>query len=104
MDTIAPNGRIHHLRGTLSDHCPLWLCFDDENVRFYKKSKPFQFEAVWLKDEACEGILKRAWDGHNYREPIGRLIGKVEACRSSLQKWSRLSFGNIRHMLNQKKK
>ena len=80
------------------------VCSDDENVKFYKKSKPFRFEAVWLKDEACEGVIKKAWDGNNYGEPVGRLIGKVEACRSSLQKWSRLSFGNIRHKLNQKRK
>jgi len=28
----------------------------------------------------------------------------MDACRSSLQKWSRLSFGNIHHLLAQKKK
>ena len=101
---LFPTVRIHHLQGTLFDHCPLWLCSDDENVRFYKKSRPFWFEAVWLKDERCEGVIKRAWSGQNIGEPIGRLISKVEACRSSLQKWSKLSFGNIRRMLVQKKK
>ena len=101
---LFPTVCIHHIGGTLSDHCPLWLCSDDENVRFYKKSRPFRSEAVWLKDEACEGVIKRAWNDHNYGNPVGRLIGKVEACRSSLQKWSRLSFGNIRRMLKQKRK
>ena len=48
---LFPTVRVHHFPGTLSDHCPLWLCSDDENVRFYKKSRPFRFEAVWLKDE-----------------------------------------------------
>ena len=37
-------------------------------------------------------------------EPVGRLICKVDACQLNLQKWSRLSFGNIRHLLAQKKK
>ena len=59
---LFPTVRIHHLQGTLFDHCPLWLC-SDENVRFYKKSRPFHFEAVLLKDERCEGIIKRAWSG-----------------------------------------
>ena len=35
---------FHHIQGTLSDHCPLWLYSDNENVRFYKKkSRPFRF-------------------------------------------------------------
>ena len=37
-------------------------------------------------------------------EPVDRLIRKVNACRSSLQTWSRISFGNICHLLTQKKK
>ena len=100
---LFPTVRIHHLQGTLFDHCPLWLC-SDENVRFYKKSRPFHFEAVLLKDERCEGIIKRAWGGRNFGEPVDRLIGKIDVCRSSLQKWSRQSFGNICHLLAQKKK
>ena len=37
-------------------------------------------------------------------EPVDSLIRKVNACRSSLQTWSIISFGNIRRLLNQKKK
>ena len=33
---LLPTVRIHHNQDTLSDHCPLWLCSYDENVRFYK--------------------------------------------------------------------
>ena len=101
---LFPTIRVHHLPGTLSDHCPLWLCSDDENVKFYKKSRPFRFEAVWLKDEGCEVVIKKAWSGRNMGEPVDRLIWKVDACRSSLQTWSRTSFGNIRRLLTQKKK
>ena len=75
-----------------------------DSIQKKKKFQVFHFEAVWLKDEACEGIIKKAWSGQNFGELVGRLIGKVEACRSSLQKWSRLSFGNITHMIIQKKK
>ena len=81
---LFPTIRIHHLQGTLSNHCPLWLCFDDENVRFYKKSRSFRFEAV--KDERCEGIIKGAWSGRNFGELVDRLIGKIDGCRLSLQK------------------
>ena len=60
---LFPTVRMHHIAGSLSDHCPLWLCTDDENRRFYKKTRPFQFEAVWLKDERCEVVIKKAWEG-----------------------------------------
>ena len=101
---LFPTVRVHHIPSTLSDHCPLWLCSDDENVRFYKKSRPFRFEAVWLKDERCEGVIKKAWSDRTMGEPVDKLIRKVDACRSSLQTWSRTSFGNIRRLLIQKKK
>ena len=38
---VFPTVRVHHLQGTLSDHCPLWLCLDDENVRFIRNPGPF---------------------------------------------------------------
>jgi len=53
-----PSTRVHHVSGSLSDHCPLWICTDDENAQFYWKRRPFRFEAVWMKDEGCEGVIK----------------------------------------------
>ncbi|XP_050242494.1 uncharacterized protein LOC126691502 [Quercus robur] len=55
--TMFPTVRVHHIAGTLSDHSPLWVCSDDENSRFYKKCCPFRFEAMWMKDESCEGVI-----------------------------------------------
>ena len=40
---LFPTVCIHHIQGTLSDHCPLWLCSNNENVRFYKKENPGLF-------------------------------------------------------------
>ncbi|XP_075663380.1 uncharacterized protein LOC142632953 [Castanea sativa] len=72
------------------------VCSNDENVRFYKKGRPFQFEAVWMKDKSCEGVIKNAWNGTSLGNPMEILVRKVDSCRSSLQTWSKLSFGNIR--------
>ena len=60
---LFPTVRMHHIAGTLSYHCPLWLCLDDGNIRFYKKARPFRFEVIRLKDERCEGVIKKPWDG-----------------------------------------
>ena len=82
----------------------MWVCLDDENVRFYKRGRPFRFEAVWLTNDRCDDVIKNAWAGNTLDNPMDRLVGKVDVCRSSLQTWSKLSFGNIRSLLNQKKK
>ena len=57
-----------------------------------------------MKDERCEGVIKNSWAGHSRENPMETLIRKVDSCRSNLQAWSKHSFGNIRRLLQQKKK
>ena len=99
-----PSTRVHHISGSLSDHCPLWICTDDENIRFYRKRRPFRFEAAWMKDEGCEGVIRNSWEGQSLSNPMERVVNKINRCSQSLQTWSKLSFGNIRRLLHQKKK
>ena len=61
MDSNVPSTRVHHILGSLSDHSPLWICTDDENAQFYRKRKTFMFEAVWMRDEGCEAMIKNSW-------------------------------------------
>nr|POE78854.1 hypothetical protein CFP56_59907 [Quercus suber] len=63
--------------GSLSDHSPLWICTDDENARFYRKRKPFRFEAVWMKDEGCEAVIKNSWETHTMENPMDRVEKKI---------------------------
>lgn len=37
---MFPSAKVHHISGSLSDHCPLWICSYDENRRFYKNGHP----------------------------------------------------------------
>ena len=43
---LFPMVRVHHVEGSLLDHCPLWIRSNDKNIRFYKRNRPFRFEAV----------------------------------------------------------
>ena len=54
--------RIHHLDDFHSDHKPLLLCSDFEFKRFYRKGRPFCFEAMWLKYNSCEGVIWESWE------------------------------------------
>lgn len=51
---------VHHISGFLSDYCSFWIYSDVEEVRFYKRGRPFRFEVMWMKDEECEGVIKDA--------------------------------------------
>ena len=53
-----PTTRIHHLDAFHSNHKLLLLCPDSEYKRFYRRGKPFHFEAMWLKDLSCESVIK----------------------------------------------
>ena len=53
--------RIHHLDCFHSNHKPVLLCMDSELNWFYRKSRPFQFDAMWLKDSTCEGVIRNSW-------------------------------------------
>ena len=57
-----PTTWIHHLEAFHSDHKPLLLCSNSEFKRFYRKRRPFHFEAMWLKDSTCEEVIKKSWD------------------------------------------
>ena len=56
-----PTTRIHHLDAFHYDHKPLSFCPDSEYKRFYRRGKPFPFEAMWLKDLSSESVIKDAW-------------------------------------------
>lgn len=73
-----PTVRVHHIDGSLSDHSLLWVCLDDENIEFYKKQRPFQFEVVWIEDDQCKGVVQQAWDGQSSTNPMDLLVCKVD--------------------------
>ena len=43
---LIPTVRVHHVEGSLSDHCLLWIRSDYENIQFYKRNRLFRFEAI----------------------------------------------------------
>ncbi|XP_075654591.1 uncharacterized protein LOC142624738 [Castanea sativa] len=55
-----PTTRLHHLLGLSSDHKSIWLASDDPHKRFSRAQKPFRFEAMWLNDKRCEGVVHSA--------------------------------------------
>ena len=79
-----PSVRVHHVPGYSSDHKPIWLVSDDAHTRFYRPQRPFRFEAIWLKDSRCEGVVHSAWDMDSVGDQIGNVLSKVKNCQVEL--------------------
>ncbi|XP_075665954.1 uncharacterized protein LOC142635731 [Castanea sativa] len=99
-----PTSRSHHLDAFHSDHKPILLISDSETKRFYRKGRPFRFEAMWLKDKTCEGVIKESWSGCLGLSPLSMVPIKLTSCQINLQRWNREVFGHVRLTLARKLK
>ena len=91
--SLFPNARIQHLTTHNSDHNPIVL---DTHLDLSKGSKPFRFEAMWVRDESNKEVVRHAWDfqvdgSHHYR-----LTKKFHQVQKDLIVWNKYSFGLTR--------
>ena len=80
-----PKFRIQHLDAFHSNHKPLLLCSDFEFKRFYRKGRPFRFEAMWLKDSIYEEVIKQSWEGDLAPNIKWGFTKKITACQVNLR-------------------
>ena len=99
-----PSSRIHHLEAFHSDHKPILLCTDSKFKRFYKKGRPFRFEAMWIKDNSCEGVIKESWGSSLASPSVWDFSSKISTCQENLKLWNRTTFGHVRNTLTKKLK
>ena len=99
-----PTSRIHHLECFHSDHRPILLISDAEQKRFYRKGRPFRFEAMWIKDRSCEDVVKQSWADFLGSNPVSILLQKITSCQVNLSTWNRVTFGHVRNTLAKKLK
>ncbi|XP_028075737.1 uncharacterized protein LOC114277953 [Camellia sinensis] len=86
-----PMARVYHLGGTSSDHLPILL--DLEGVKAQMAHRPkyrklYRFEAMWLREEDCEGIITREWHQDSNLSGVELVSGKLRAVASQLQAWN----------------
>ncbi|XP_030973776.1 uncharacterized protein LOC115993921 [Quercus lobata] len=99
-----PTFRIHHLECFHSDHRPILLILDADHKRFYKKGRPFQFEAMWIKEKSCEDVIKNSWVDVANTDPMNVLLKKLISYQDNLRVWNRETFGHVRTTLVRKLK
>lgn len=88
---MYPSSFVTHLTKRQSDHLPLILCVKGQlqNVNRKKKRKLYRFEEMWLRDEACEEEIGKAWaEGGDLNMKIARTARKLSL-------WGKNKFGDF---------
>lgn len=84
---IFSNSKITHLPTIHFDHCPLIL---DTNPHFYKNSKPFRLEKMWLIHPSFDSLV------YSYRPKLNsNYITNINVLTEAIKLWNRNTFGNI---------
>ena len=99
-----PTSRIHHLDAFHSDHKPILLCSDSKLKRFYRRGRPFRFEAMWVKDDSCEKVIKDSWGSTSLAALVWGFSRKLGSVQDNLKAWNRQAFGHVRNSLTKKLK
>nr|POF26901.1 hypothetical protein CFP56_37676 [Quercus suber] len=69
-----------------------------------KRGRPFRFEAIWVKDDSCEKVIKDSWDSASLAASVWGFSKKLSLVQDNLKAWNRQSFGHVRNSLAKKLK
>ncbi|XP_057790784.1 uncharacterized protein LOC131007889 [Salvia miltiorrhiza] len=91
-----PGYVVTHLTRKSSDHCPVLLSLDRDEEDVRPRSKPFRYEAMWLKDERCKPFCNNLWQQGGLLESATDFKQKIEDMGVELKQWEKREFGHIR--------
>jgi hypothetical protein len=99
------NREIRVLAARTSDHNPVMvrsLDVAESNIHFHRS---FKFEAHWLADEECLGVIDEAWANDDQNGAgMWSTRERLERCQSKLTRWSESKFRNHDRVLEEKTK
>lgn len=84
-----PTGRIKHLHCFTFDLRPILLSLDSNGENQRWKRKPFRFEAMWLTDFECNGVVTTAWACNLKGLPMVVAMKKIKKGKKMLKAWNR---------------
>ena len=60
--SLFPQVRLYNVATCSSDHNMLILKALLPKSRNKRRQRLFRFEAMWIKEEECDGVVKEAWE------------------------------------------
>ena len=86
--------KLFHLSSSVLDHSPLALRMVQKR-RKKKTWKTFRVESMWLKDQRCEEVVKKARE-EGMMIIIGGVLGNcLGQCCVSLEAWNKRELGHV---------
>jgi hypothetical protein len=102
---LFPNREIRVLAARTSDHNPVMVRSLDVAATTTRFHRNFKFEAHWLADEECLGVIDDAWANDEQNGAgLGSTRDRLERCQSKLTRWSDSKFRNHDRVLEEKTK
>ncbi|KAL7234605.1 hypothetical protein ACSBR1_018108 [Camellia fascicularis] len=106
--TLFPEAHLHTLVSSVSDHSPILVdCFGVRRVRPQagpRWGRVYHFEAMWLREEACEQVIANCWNGDVSTANVDGLQRNIVRTSAELKGWSRNQFGHLQNQLRVKTK
>jgi hypothetical protein len=96
-----PDASLVHLDYYRSDHRPILLSMDEENMPDEKGPAILRFEARWLKEKNFMEIVEGAWVSTG---PLGQnssLVGRLAQIHEKLHKWDKYVLRRNKNVLRQ---
>lgn len=88
---------ITHLGAIKSNDTPILLNTNPSDSFVHR---PFQFEAVWLRDESCHSVIDKAWNMEALDSDFVKLYKRQALTRDALKKWNKEVFGCCQDRIN----
>ncbi|KAK3221019.1 hypothetical protein Dsin_014989 [Dipteronia sinensis] len=83
------DGFVKHLLRVTFDHCLILIHLDSKHIPKIG-TKPFRFEAMWLKHKQFDEMFHNYWNAHRFS-----ISDNLQAFADKLSVWNREEFGNI---------
>jgi hypothetical protein len=90
---------VTHLTSPCSDHCPLLLRVQKEDVTNLQGAKQPYYEIMWEREPSLGDRIQHAWDGEVTNGDLGAISKALKNVLSSLKQWSLEHFGSVRKEL-----
>ncbi len=93
-----PKASVFRLGAINSDHAPLLV---DTNPNDDFCPRPFRFEAMWVRDPRCGGIIKEAWNSIIKGSHPYVLCRKQSLIAKALKKWNKNVFDHCQNRIKE---
>ena len=92
---LFPLARVRTIPFVLSDHHAVLVdCLRTVSNPTQRKFQ-FHFEAMWIKREYCEEVIRSAWAFPQQGTKMYRLCQKIKASRLALIQWSKQGISSL---------